>query len=299
MLIVYLLRDFSKTYKCYNEFNNLNLNNDRRGRDMSIKNQIFNVIREDDENDFISNIIDGLIIALIVINVLLVILDTFNLSEDYQNLSTAIEKISIFIFTIEYILRLWTSDLKYPNIKPNKARFKHIFSLMALIDLAAILPFYLPFMFAIDLRVLRTLRIVRLFRIFKINRYTNSLSDILTVFKNRKYELMSSFFIVFLLMIISSVIMYSLENPAQPQVFSNALSGLWWAVATFTTVGYGDIYPITIGGKIMAGIMAILGIGLVAVPTGIISAGFIELMNHNKHEDESKSFCPYCGKNLN
>lgn len=293
-----MLLSFCMYFKCYNMINNFDVNNDRRGRDMSIKNRIFNVIREDDENDLISNIIDGLIIILIIINVLLVILDTFNFSEDYQRISKGIEMFSIYFFTIEYILRLWTSDLKYPNIKSSKARLKHMLSLMSLIDLAAILPFYLPFILVVDLRVLRALRIIRLFRVFKINRYTNSLSNIFIVFKNRKYELMSSFFIVFLLMIISSVIMYSLENPAQPQVFSNALSGLWWAVATFTTVGYGDIYPITVGGKIMAGIMAILGIGLVAVPTGIISAGFIELMNHNKHEDDSKSYCPYCGKNL-
>lgn len=264
---------------------------------MSIKERVFNWIRDDDENDFISNIIDGVIIFLITLNVLLVILDTFSLSENYNKISKTIELVSIVIFTIEYLIRFWTSDLKYPQLNSSKARLKHTFSFMSLIDLLAILPFYMPFVFVVDLRVLRALRIVRLFRLFKINRYTKSFSNILAVFRNRKFELISSFFIVFLLMIISSVIMYSLENPAQPDVFSNALSGLWWAVATFTTVGYGDIYPITVGGKIMAGIMAILGIGLVAVPTGIISAGFIEMMNHNKHDDP-KSFCPYCGKNL-
>lgn len=265
---------------------------------MSIKNRIYNLIRDDDENDLLSNIIDGFIILLIVINIILVILDTFTLSEDYYKISHKIEFISVIIFTLEYIVRLWTSDLKHPYINSSKARIKYSLSFMSIIDLAAILPFYLPFILIVDLRVLRALRIIRLFRIFKINRYTNSFTNILIVFKFRKYELISSFFIVFLLMIISSVIMYSLENPAQPEKFGNALSGLWWAVATFTTVGYGDIYPITIGGKIMAGIIAVLGIGLVAVPTGIISAGFIELMSHNKHENDPKSFCPYCGKNL-
>lgn len=266
---------------------------------MSIKNRIYNLIRDDDENDLLSNFFDGFIILLIIINISLVILDTFTLSEEYFKISRQIELVSVIIFTFEYIIRLWTSDLKYPNLNSNKARLKYTMSFMSIIDFAAILPFYLPIILIVDLRVLRALRIIRLFRIFKINRYTNSFTNILNVFNYRKYELISSFFIVFLLMIISSVIMYSLENPAQPDKFGNALSGLWWAVATFTTVGYGDIYPVTIGGKIMAGIIAILGIGLVAVPTGIISAGFIELMNHNKHEDESKSFCPYCGKNLN
>lgn len=266
---------------------------------MSVKNRIYNLIRDDDDNDIYSNIFDGYIIFLIIINVFLVVLDTFNMPNYYTKLSQQIEIISVIVFSLEYILRFWTSDLKFPHIDSYHSRLKFIFSFMSIIDLAAILPFYLPFVLIIDLRVLRALRIIRLFRVLKINRYTNSFSNILTVFKYRKYELLSSFFIVFLLMIISSVIMYSLENPAQPEKFSNALSGLWWAVATFTTVGYGDIFPITVGGKIMAGIIAILGIGLVAVPTGIISAGFIELMSHNKHEDDQKSYCPYCGKNIN
>lgn len=167
---------------------------------------------------------------------------------------------------------------------------------MAVIDLLAILPFYLPFIFPIDLRVLRTIRVIRLFRLFKVNRYTNSLSIIAKVFKSKASQLISSVFVVGLLMIISSVLMYSIENPVQPEVFKNAFSGLWWAVATFTTVGYGDIYPITGAGKILSAIIAMLGIGLVAVPTGIISAGFIE--NISDGREEEKHYCPYCGKKI-
>jgi voltage-gated potassium channel len=168
---------------------------------------------------------------------------------------------------------------------------------MALIDLFAILPFYVPFIIKIDLRVLRMLRIIRLFRVFKINRYTTALAIIGRVFKQKKHQLISSILVVFLLMIVASVLMYNVEHDAQPEAFSNAFSALWWAVATFTTVGYGDIYPITVMGKILSAVIAILGIGLVAVPTGIISAGFIENIDYSEEEDE-KQYCPYCGKKI-
>lgn len=263
---------------------------------MKLKERIYNIIRDDDENDLISNIFDGIIITLIIINVITVIADTFNLPDLIQKILNIIEIISVVIFTVEYLLRVYTAELLYNDLKPFKARFKYIFSFMAIIDLLAILPFYLPFIFPIDLRVLRALRIVRLFRIFKVNRYTSALSSIAEVFKKKKSQLLSSIFIVFILMIIAAVLMYNVENAAQPETFNNAFSALWWAVATLTTVGYGDIYPITALGKILSATIAILGIGLVAVPTGIISAGFMEQIDKN---DDEKEFCPYCGKKIN
>lgn len=264
-----------------------------------LKRRIYNIIREDDENDFISNVFDGTIITLIIINIIMVIAETFSLPPVVQTIFNIAEVISVIVFTIEYLLRLWTSDYKYNGISPAKARFRYVFSLMALIDLLAILPFYLPFVLPVDLRVLRALRIVRLFRIFKVGRYTNALSSIGDVLRNKKHQLLSSVFVVFLLMLISSVLMYSVENQAQPEAFQNAFSGLWWAVATFTTVGYGDIYPVTVFGKILSAVIALLGIGLVAVPTGIISAGFMEqLSSGNKKCECKKKYCPYCGNKL-
>lgn len=195
-------------------------------------------------------------------------------------------------------MRVWTSDLLYSNCSPLNSRFKYVFSFMALIDLFAILPFYIPFIIPIDLRILRMIRIVRLFRVFKVNRYTRALSTIGNVFKNKKSQLLSSVFVVVLLMIVASVLMYNVENEAQPEAFSNAFSALWWAVATLTTVGYGDIYPVTVLGKILSGIIAVLGIGLVAVPTGIISAGFIEVLDDESKCDTSKKYCPYCGNKI-
>lgn len=227
-----------------------------------IKKYIFELLDPTEQESKLERYIDIFIISLIILNVAMVIADTFQLPQYIKSVFNVLEGFSVAIFIVEYLLRLWTSNYLYPSLSAAKAHIKYIFSFMALIDLLAILPFYLPFIFPIDLRVLRAIRVIRLFRLFKANRYTNSLSIIAKVFKSKASQLISSVFVVGLLMIISSVLMYSIENPVQPEVFKNAFSGLWWAVATFTTVGYGDIYPITGAGKILSAIIAMLGIGL-------------------------------------
>lgn len=249
---------------------------------MQIKKRLFEIIQAANPNDKASRVFDISLMTLIIFNVFLVIADTFVLPETLKKISSTIETVSVIIFSIEYVLRIWTADLLFPDKKVWKARLKYVFSFLALIDLMAIVPFYLPFFIRVDLRVLRILRIIRLLRVFKLNRYTNAITSVFVVFKNKKDELLSSVFVVVLLMIIASVLMFSIENEAQPQVFRNAFDALWWALATLTTVGYGDIYPVTFFGRILSSIIAILGIGLVAVPTGIISAGFMETVEKNK-----------------
>lgn len=266
------------------------------------KKRTFEILEKSQKGDILSTIFDYFIVILISLNVVSVFIETFDLSVYLNNFLRKFEIFSIIIFTIEYILRLWTSTLLYPDKNSFVARIKYIFSLMAIIDLLSILPFYLPFFFNVDLRVLRALRLVRLLRIFKANRYTHAIQKVLFVIKNKSTELISSIFVIFILMLISSVLMYSVESPVQPEVFKNGFSGLWWAVATFTTVGYGDIYPITSVGRLLSAIIALLGIGLVAVPTGIITSGFMEASSKGEDDDNSqqdeKHFCPYCGKNL-
>lgn len=247
-----------------------------------IKHRVFEIIETASTFDTASKIFDIFIITLIILNTISVIVATFEIPEWLSRLLSVFENISITVFTLEYILRVWTADLKNLDMKPFKARLRYMVSFMALIDLLSILPFYIPFIIPIDLRVLRTLRIIRMFRLFKLNRYTTALADVAYVFKSKAYQLLSSMFVVLLLMIISSIIMYNFEYAAQPEVFSNAFSSFWWAIATITTVGYGDIYPITIPGKIISAVIALLGVALVAVPTGIISAGFTEIMQNKK-----------------
>jgi len=265
-----------------------------------VKHTIFSVIEPHLGHGITHSFFDWFIIILIVFNVLIVIFDTFNgfprfVYIDFKN----IEIFSVVIFTIEYLLRLWTADLIFPDLKPYKARIRYALSFMSIVDLLAILPFYIPFIIPIDLRVLRMVRLLRLLRILKVNRYTKALTSVGSVIKQKAPQLISSMLVVVVLMIMSSVIMYNIESEAQPDVFQNALSGMWWAIATLTTVGYGDIYPVTVLGKLLSAFIALLGIGLVAVPTGIISAGFIENIEDNKNtSDDEKHFCPYCGKKL-
>ncbi|MDR0839348.1 MAG: ion transporter [Oscillospiraceae bacterium] len=262
-----------------------------------IKAGVFNLIRDDDENDLVAQIFDGAIIALIVINVVLVILDTFSgMPARATAVFHVIETASVAVFSAEYVARIWASDLARPGLGAARARLRYVLSFSAVIDLIAILPFYLPFIFPFDLRVIRMMRLLRLLRILKVNRYTSAMSSIGAVFRKRSAQLLSSVTVVMLLALIASVLMYSVEHEAQPGVFKNAFSGLWWAVATLTTVGYGDIFPITVLGKFFGATIALLGVGLVAVPTGIISAGFMEQVSAG--EGDKKEYCPHCGKKL-
>ena len=238
--------------------------------------------------------------GLIVISILLVILETFSGFPDYiRDVFFYMEAMAVAVFSIEYLMRIWTATYLYPDVSATQARLRYARTFMAVIDLLAIVPFYLPFIFPMNLMALRLLRLLRLLRIIKMNRYTTALTSIKTVLAYKAPQLLSSMIAVLLMMVFASLFIYSVEHDAQPGVFENAFSGLWWALATITTVGYGDIVPITLLGKVFGAIIALLGIGLVAVPTGIISAGFIENINKEKEtEKEAKHFCPYCGKNI-
>ena len=266
------------------------------------KQRAFEIIQCANENDPQSKHFDLFIVALILLNLVIAVIETFDIPLSAQQAIKNIENISVIIFSIEYVLRVWTSDCLYEGLSPLQSRIKYIFSFMAFIDLLAILPFYIPLLFPIDLRVLRALRIIRMFRLFKIGRYTDAFITIGKVFKSKSSQLFSSVFVVGLLMVISAVLMYNVENTAQPDKFDNAFSGIWWSISTLTTVGYGDIYPITVLGKMLSIVIAMLGIGLIAVPTGIITSGFIEVLNEEKKQIadvvDEKCYCPYCGHRI-
>ena len=239
------------------------------------------------------------IYGLILLNVFAIILESYSEIESaYHDLFNYFEYVSVAIFTVEYILRLWTSDLNYEAGSGLIKRLKFMVSTYGLIDLLAILPFYLPFFIPFDLRVLRILRLFRLLRIFKLGRLSRSMKTITGVLKETKAELFITVFVVFILMVLSSTLMYYFEAEAQPDKFANIGQALWWSVATLTTVGYGDVYPVTGIGKILSAIIALLGIGFVALPTGIISSAFIERIQENKKQNlPVKNFCkcPNCG----
>lgn len=270
-----------------------------------MRKRLYEIVSPPNEGDLVSKVFDIFIIALIVINAVFVVMDTFDIPEWLESVSAVVEKTSLVIFTVEYVLRLITADYDYPGSQKPVALVKHVFSFYALIDLAAILPFLLPLVFPIDLRILRVLRVFRLLRLFKFNRYTDAMSVITRAFVSKKHELLSSFFIVALLMVVASVLMFSFENEAQPDAFSNALDALWWALLTLTSVG-SDVSPSTTEGQVLSSIIAFLGIIIVAVPTGILSAAFTEEIEEKaaakqaakEKESKSKHFCPYCGEKL-
>jgi voltage-gated potassium channel len=249
-----------------------------RNMKYALRLKLYNLIRDDYKNNLASNILDSIIIFLIILNAAIIILDTFRIIDMHlKDMFSIIEFSSILIFTVEYLARVWTSIYIYPKSNPVIARIRYMFTFMAIIDLLAIAPFYLPFLFPIhNLLFLRIIRLLRIFRLFKLIRYTDALNHVGKVIKHKSNQLISSLCFVFILMIFASVFMYYVEHDDQPQVFENAFSGLWWAIATVTTIGYGDIYPITGLGRFLGAFIAMLGIALIAVPTGIISAGFIE-----------------------
>lgn len=262
-----------------------------------MKKRVFEIISKADEGDTASRLFDGFIMTLIACSILSIVLESFdNLAAKYANGFSAFETFSVFAFTIEYVLRIWTADLLFPNSK--HPRLKYVFSFMAIVDLIAILPFFLPFVSA-DMRFLRMfrlIRIARILRIFKLSRYVDALHVIGKVISESASQLIMSIVICFFVMLFSSIIMYTVENPVQPEQFPNILASLWWAICTLTTVGYGDVYPITIAGKFFASVISLVGIGIIAIPTGIISAGFTSLIR--KRDMDEKSYCPYCGHRL-
>ena len=238
-------------------------------------------------DDWISRGYNILNCVMLLINVAVTILYTFDRMElQYGGVLLAIEAVTVAFFAVDYVLRVWTAPALYPNKTEFRAIRKYVFSLTGIVDLLSFLPYYLPIFFPTGAAVFRIFRVVRIFRLFQINAYYSALNVITEVLNSKRQQLASSVFIISVLMVASSLCMYSLENAAQPEVFSNAFSGIWWAVSTLLTVGYGDIYPITIPGKIVSIFITFLGVGMVAIPTGIISAGFVDQFSRIKRLSE-------------
>ncbi len=268
-----------------------------------IKKRIFEIIEKAQAGDRTSYCFDFFLVTLIILNVAAIILASVkSIYIVFHNGFKIFEIFSVIVFTVEYLLRIWTAEYKVKAKHSIIAKIKYIFTLMAIIDLMAILPFYLPLLLPVDLRFLRILRLTRLLRLLKAQRYSQSLQLIGKVLKEKKEELVVTIFVTFILIVFASTLMFYLESDVQPDQFPNIISAFWWAIATLTTIGYGDVYPVTGWGRFLSAIIAILGIGLVALPTGILSSGFIEELSHQKSKKAEKAkqykYCPYCGKKI-
>lgn len=239
--------------------------------------RLFEIIEVGNDLDYASRAYDYVNAFTIIINLVVSVLYTFSdIRAQFGILLLILEGVTVVFFTIDYVFRLMTARFLYPELTDAHAVRKYILSFTGIVDLLSFLPYYLPIFFPAGTVAFRMIRIVRIFRLFKINAYYDSLSVITEVISGKRQQLISSVFIILVLMLASSLCMYSLEHEAQPDVFQNAFSGIWWAASTLLTVGYGDIYPITTWGKLLGIFITFLGVGMVAIPTGIISAGFVD-----------------------
>jgi len=238
----------------------------------NVKRRIFDIIQIGNQNDAPSRAFDIFLVCVIILNITAMFLETFEALKGWHRVFNAVETVTVLVFCVEYVLRIWTAEYLFPGESRGRAVWKFLRSYDGIIDLLTILPFF----FLSGFVVFRMLRVVRIFHLFRINTQYDSFNVIKSVLYEKRNQIASSVFIILILMLASSLFMYSVEHEAQPEAFRNALSGIWWSVSTLLTVGYGDIYPITLLGRAMAIVITFLGVGVVAIPTGIISAGFVE-----------------------
>lgn len=237
--------------------------------------------------DHAARVYDFIYLITIILNLTVSIMYTYDTYRtEYGDLLIVVENITVALFCFDYILRLWTAKYMYPESRGSGTVRKYVLSFTGIIDMLSFLPYYLPFFFPSGAVAFRMLRVMRIFRLFRINAYYDSLKLITEVLNSKRQQLFSSVFTILILMLASSLCMYSLEHEAQPEVFTNAFSGIWWSASTLLTVGYGDIYPITTLGKLFGIFITFLGVGMVAIPTGIISAGFVDQYSRIKRMAE-------------
>lgn len=238
-------------------------------------------------------IINGFIITLIILNVLAVILETVPyIHDNWAEPFHYFDLVSVILFTVEYLLRVWscTCDPRYTH--PVTGRLRYIFSGEAIVDLLAFLPFYIHVAAGLDLRVLRMLRLFRFLRLFQLTAYMKSARLVKNVFVQRASELKLSLVLISFMIIISSSLLYFAEHQAQPAVFTSIPATFWWAVVTVTSVGYGDMVPVTLTGKVLTGIITLAGLAIFALPVGIITAGFMD--EFRKLKEKKVHRCPHC-----
>lgn len=260
---------------------------------MRLRHRVHEVLDPSHNADWLSRSANWIIYSLIFLNVVSIVLESVpSICRWCPSIFQRFEEITVIVFTIEYLLRLWTCVENPRYASPVLGRLQYLFSPMALIDALAIVPFYMPFIHS-DWVFLRSVRFVRLFRVAKLGRYSSALRILGNVVHAKRSELLVALFVIFLLAIFSATGMYYAENEAQPGVFPDIPTAIFWAIAALTNVGHTD--PITSIGKVLASIISILGIGMFALPTGILGAGFVEEFQ-NRHKKPNR--CPHCGKDI-
>jgi len=254
----------------------------------SCKLRVYEILEATEADDRIAEAVNIFLLVLVVLNVAAVVLETVDsIYEANRIFFHYFSDISIVIFTIEYLLRIWSCDMdpRYPN--PIVGRIKYALTPLALIDLLVIMPLYITLAFPTDHKLLRSLRILWTFRLLKLHRYSDSLQTIMDVIKAQKNELAMSFTAIIFFMVLSSTVIFFLEHDAQPKEFPSIPATMWWAVLTMTTIGE-NVYPVTPAGKVVGGLIIILGVATFALPTSILTSGFVDELQRRREEKEAK-----------
>jgi voltage-gated potassium channel len=262
---------------------------------MTFRKKLYRILQPDVKNSTGEKAIEWFLVILIILNITGILMASVKeLHTEYQHIFYQFEIFSVVVFTIEYLARIYScvENPKYQH--PFYGRLAYIKSPMAIIDLFAFLPFYLTFL-PVDLRFLRIFRLFGLLRMFKVVRYLDALKIFQRVLAERKEQLVLSFVFILFVLICTSTVMFYAENEAQPTKFTSIPATLWWGIETITTVGYGDMIPITPLGRILGGVFALSGVGILALPAGILSSGFFELLHKPKPNQHT---CPHCGKDF-
>jgi voltage-gated potassium channel len=260
--------------------------------------RVWRILEIAEPGDRASLVFDLAIRGLIAANVVAVVVESMPEVRDAGALwFPAFDVASVAVFSVEYLLRVWSApeDERYAGAVRGRLRFA--VTPLALIDLAAVLPAYLP-MLGVDLRILRGVRLVRLVRILKLFRYSRALRSMGRTFRRKRAELLLTLSMVGLLVLVASTLMYYAEHAVQPDTFGSIPEALWWGVVTLTTLGYGDVVPMTLLGRIMGGLFALSGLLIVALPTAILGSAFVEEMGGDPTSAREVARCPHCGELL-
>ena len=264
------------------------------GTERRVRRRAYEILQVAAPGDRASAAFDVAMIALIVLNIIAVVLETVEpIYAAAPAVFRLIEVVSIAGFSVEYVLRLWSGVEEPGYSSALRGRLRFAARPLMLVEFLAVAPSLAPFR-GFDLRAFRVLRVFRLLRVAKLTRYTDALQSIHRAIAEKKEELVSTLSFMLVLVLVSASALYFAERDVQPDAFGSIPAAMWWGVATLTTVGYGDAYPVTLIGKMLGGVIAVLGIGMVALPTGILGAGFVEQLERRK----AQRSCPHCGEPL-
>lgn len=262
-----------------------------------VKTQVYEIIESRILDHPLGRLIAGALVFLIILNVIAAVLETdVSMYQAYGSVFDLLAAFSVVVFTVEYVIRVWCCTENPLYRDPVRGRLKYMATPVALIDLACVLPFFLAPFLAATPGVVQFIRFLRIFWILKMNHYSRALKTFGRVFAAKRGEIFMGFFIMLVILILGSAMIYFAEHDAQPQKFSSVIASLWWGIETMATIGYGDMVPVTPLGKIIAAIVALAGVGLFALPAGIFASGFVEEIHRKKGESPPAQVCPHCGK---